>query len=391
MNDILSVKAEKINEWAIAQRREFHKHPEPSYREFKTTLKIKDELEKMGIQTRTITETGVIGILEGKGKGKVLGLRADIDALPVKEDTGLPFSSENDGWMHACGHDSHIAMLLGAAKILSELRNEFTGTIKFIFQPAEEEGTGARTMIEAGVLKDPDVDNVFGMHIFSDFPAGKMLVQEGPLFASADTWQLEVLGKQSHGSAPWQGIDANICATAIVQGFQTIVSRVNDARLPIVINVGTIRGGDRFNITSGKATLDGMNRTFNQEVRKKIPVWMETMIKGICSAYGCSYKFDYHYTCGVVDNDAFMTDIVRKSICKVVGDENIISNQKIMGGEDFSEYMLHVPGSFVCLGTRNEEKDCVYSQHSDHYKIDEDVLKIGIASFVQTAIDYFSL
>lgn len=389
MDEEVRAKTKEIHDWVIDQRRNFHKHPEPSYKEFNTTKAIQAELEKMGIPTKNITETGVIGLLEGKGKGKVLGLRADIDALPVLEDTGLPFTSENVGFMHACGHDCHISTLLGAAKVLSQMKDRLNGTIKFIFQPAEELGTGAQSMVDAGVLKNPDVDNVFGMHIFSDFPVGKILVQDGPMFAGSDVWHLEVYGKQSHGSAPWQGVDANVCATAIVQGFQTIVSRVNDARLPIVINVGKIEAGDRFNITSGKAVLEGMNRSFDAEVRKKIPEWMETMVKGICEAYGCTYKFNYDFTCSPVINDPELTKIVHQAVSEVIGEENIVSGVKIMGGEDFSAYMDHIPGSFVCLGTRNEAKDAVYSQHSNHYKVDEDSLEIGIETFVQFALDYF--
>jgi len=386
-NNMLN-KAKEIQDWVVEHRRDFHRHPELSYKEFRTTKVIKEELEKMGIETKSIGETGIVGIIKGKEGGKVLGLRADIDALPVTEDTGLPFTSENDGAMHACGHDAHGAMLLGAAKLLSGMKDDFTGTVKLIFQPAEEAGTGAKTIIEAGALKDPEVDVILGMHILSDIPYGKVVIQEGPLMASGDTWELEILGKQCHGSAPWQGIDANICAAAIMQALQTIVSRVNDARSPIVINIGTVQGGDRHNITSGKAFLEGMNRTFNEETRKMIPVWMERVIKGICSAYGCEYKFKYAYCLPATINDSETTNHLRKSVERILGEENILQIEKVMGSEDFSEYQLLTKGTFMFLGGGNKEKDCIYPQHSNHFKIDEDAFPIGVACYAQAALDF---
>jgi len=383
-------KAKEMQDWLVEHRREFHRHPELSFKEFRTSKIIKEELEKMGIETKAIGETGVIGLINGRESGKVIGLRADMDALPVQEDTGLDYTSENEGVMHACGHDAHISMLLGAAKLLSGMKNDFKGTVKIIFQPAEETGRGAKTIIEEGVLENPAVDVIVGMHIFADFPCGKIVLQEGPLMASSDTWKLEVIGKQAHGSAPWQGVDANVCAIAITQAFQTIVSRVNDARSPIVINVGTIKGGERFNITSGKVTMEGMNRSFNDEARKMIPVWMERVIKGICSAYDCEYNFKYDMLVGAVINDADVIKQLKESIGSFLGEENIIQVEKIMAGEDFSEYMINVKGAIMLLGAGNIEEDCIYSLHSDHFKIDENAMPIGVASYVQAAMDFLN-
>ena len=387
MENLILNKAKEIQDWVVEHRRDFHIHPELSYKEFRTTKVIKEELEKMGIETRSIGDTGIVGIIKGKEGGKVLGLRADIDALPVTEDTGLDFTSENEGVMHACGHDTHAAMLLGAAKLLSRMKSEFKGTVKLIFQPAEEAGSGAKAIIEKGALKDPAMDVIIGMHIFGNIPCGKVVVQEGPLMASGDTWKLEIMGKQCHGSSPWEGVDANVCAVAIAQALQTIVSRVNDARSPIVINVGTIQAGDRFNITSGKAVIEGMNRTFNEETRKKIPIWMEKVIKGICYAYGCEYKFNYDFLVAATINDQEITKLLRKSVTSVIGEEHILQIEKIMGSEDFSEYMLYTKGAFMLLGGGNEAKGWLYSQHSNHFKIDEDALTIGVACYVQAALD----
>jgi len=387
MENMILNKAKKIQDWVVEQRRDFHKHPELSFKEYRTTKIIKEELREMGIETKPVGETGVIGIINGKEGGRVIALRADIDALPVTEDTGLPFASENAGIMHACGHDTHIAMLLGAAKILSEMKDEFKGIIKLIFQLAEETAAGAKQIIEAGALKNPDVNAIVGMHIFADYPCGKVVVQDGPLLASGDTWKIEIIGKQCHGSAPWQGVDANICAAAIMQALQTIVSRVNDTRSPIVINIGTVHGGQRFNITSGEAILEGMNRTFNEETRKLLPVWMEKVIKGICSAYGCEYTFKYDFLCAATINDVEITKQLVNSVGSVVGKKNVLQIEKLMGSEDFSEYQLYVKGSYMILGAGNSNIDCIYPQHSNHYKTDEDALPIGVASYVQAGLD----
>jgi amidohydrolase len=380
--------SENIRDYVVGMRRDFHQHPEESFKEFRTTQIIVEELEKMGIEVQRISETGAVGILKGAYPGKVVALRADIDALSVTEDTGLPFASENVGIMHACGHDAHGAMLLGAAKLLSGMKNNIKGTIKFIFQPAEETATGAKKMVECGALKNPDVDFIFGMHIWSDTPMGKVMLQEGPLMASGDMWELDIKGKSSHGSAPWQGADAIVCAAAVIGGIQTIVSRKNDVRSPIVINVGTFHGGERYNVTPGSAKLEGMNRAFSPEVRKKLPEWIEEVARNTCAAYGCDYDFNYNFVCAVTKNDEKSTKLAKVSLAKLIGEENVIPSEKIMGSEDFSEYMEHIPGTIMFLGTRNEEKDCCYSHHNNHFKIDEDALPIGVAAYAQVALDY---
>ena len=386
-NDIL-LKAKAIENWVVDFRRDFHKHPEESLKEFRTSKIISEELIKMGLKVEHIGETGIVGILEGFSKGKVIALRADMDALCVTEDTGLEFSSENPGFMHACGHDAHVSMLLGAAKILSEMKDELKGTVKFIFQPAEELAQGAKEMIAGGVLKNPDVDFIFGMHIWADIPVGKISVKDGPIMAGADLWDLTIKGKSCHGSSPWQGIDAITCAAAVIQGVQTLVSRVNDARSPIVINIGTIKGGERFNITPGSVEMNGMNRTFSADSRKKMPDWLKNMISNICKGYNCDFDFDYQFFLGPTVNDVNATRATRKSLMKLVDEENMPQFEKVMGSEDFAEYLERIPGTLILLGCRNEEKGCCYSHHSNHFKIDEDALPLGVASYVQVTLDY---
>lgn len=382
--------AKENYEWMVDLRRDFHTHPEPSFEEFRTTDKIEEELKKMGIETLRVTKTGVVGLLKGGKEGKVIALRADIDALSVNEQTGLSFSSETPGLMHACGHDCHAATLLGAAKILSGMREELQGTVKFIFQPAEEVAGGAKAMIQGGVLENPKVDMIFGMHIWSDVPTGQVALQPGPVMASADCFDLTITGKSAHGSSPWQGVDALTCATAVVQGLHTIATKVNDARQPIVINVGTFHSGERFNVVPGKATIQGMNRAFTEYSRKMLPEWIEKMVKNTCEAYGCEYEYKYEFMCSPTINEEKSTKLARESVAKVVGQENIIAIDKAMGSEDFSEYAQRVPGAFMFLGGRNEEKGCKYSHHSNFFNVDEDALPLGAASYAQVAIDFLN-
>lgn len=377
-------KAQAIQDYVVALRRDFHRHPELSYHENRTSRIVREELEKLGIEVQPVGETGLIGYIRGAQPGKTVALRADMDALPVTEQSGVDYTSENSGVMHACGHDSHTSMLLGAAKLLSEMKDTLKGTVKLVFQPAEELGTGSRFMIQGGALEG--IDAIVGMHVSADFPRGKVVVKDGALMASGDQFKIEIIGKQSHGSAPWQGVDANVCAAAILQGFQTIVSRTNDARSPIVLNTGTIRAGDRFNITSGKAVLEGCNRTFSQEIREKLPVWMENMVKGYCHAYGCEYTFDYTYVCAVTDNDPAVTEKVRKSVVEALGEDCIQPIGLQMGSEDFSYYQMEAPGTFLFLGVGNPEKGCTYSLHSDRFKLDEDAFPYGVTCYVQSAL-----
>ena len=380
--------AKRYYDWIVDIRRDIHMNPEPSFAEFRTSKMIREELEKMGIEVSSPCETGVLGIIKGKEEGKVVALRADMDALSVNEETGLPYASKIPGMMHACGHDAHVAMLLGAAKILSEMKDEIKGTVKFIFQPAEEVVSGAKKMIECGVLENPKVDAAFGMHIWSDVPTGKISLQPGPILASADLWNLTIKGKSCHGSSPWQGVDAVTCMTAILNGFHTIVTRQNDIRNPMVINVGTINAGERFNVVPGKAEITGTNRSFTKESRENLKKWMESMIKSTCEAYGCEYEFTYEFVVSPTINDESVAKIASGAVAKLIGEENLIILEKGMGSEDFSEYTQVVPGALMFLGARNEEKRCNYSHHSNFFNIDEDALSIGAASYAQVALDY---
>ncbi len=385
---VIMEKAQEIKPWMVKLRRDFHMHPEPSFEEVRTSKIIAEKLSEMGIETIPTGKTGVIGLLQGRRPGKVIGLRADIDGLSVTEETGLSYSSKNPGYMHACGHDTHITELLGAAKMLSDLRNELTGSVKFIFQPAEEAGNGAAYMIRHGALENPKVNMIVGMHTFGLIEAGKVVVQKGPLMASIDVWKLTIEGKSCHGSSPWQGVDSMPCAVAIMEGFQTIVSKFNDARNPIVINIGTVKAGERFNVVPGKVQMTGANRAFSDYSREMIPKWLKRMIDNVCNAYGCRAEFEYENGCSPTINEADSTELVKKSAVKVVGEENVIQIPPVMGSEDFSTYLEKVPGTFMILGGGNVEKGWMYSQHSNHFIIDENCLVVGSSIYVQTALDF---
>lgn len=382
--------AKENHQWMIDLRRGLHRQPEVSLQEFKTTDKIEEELNQMGIETLRITKTGVVGLLKGAKEGKVIALRGDIDALTVNEETGLPFTSEVSGVMHACGHDFHISMMLGAAKILSEMKDELEGTVKFIFQPAEEVAQGAKMMIEAGVLENPKVDMIVGMHIQPDIELGQIALQPGSVSASADTFDLNITGKSAHGSSPWQGVDALTCATAVVQGLHTIATKVNDARQPIVINVGTMHSGERFNVVPGKATIQGMNRTFTEYSRKMLPQWIEKMVKNTCEAHGCEYEYDYKFMCSSIINDEKSTKLAQDALEKIIGKENLITMDKLMSSEDFSEYLQKVPGTYMFVGGGNTEKGWTHSLHSNFFNVDEEALPIGAASYAQVAVDFLN-
>ena len=376
--------AKNIADWMIERRRLFHRHPELGNQEVWTTARLLQELSDLGIGAEKISKTGVVGTIRGKGPGKTVALRADIDALPVTEQTGYDFASGTPGMMHACGHDGHMGMLLGAARMLQETRDSWNGSVRLIFQTAEELGLGANEAIAAGALDG--VDAIFGMHLFPLLETGKIAVQEGPVFASGDSFNFDIFGRQCHGSSPWDGVDAIACACAAVMNLQTIVSRVNDARLPIVINVGTIQGGDRSNITPGHVAITGSTRSFDEGVRKQLPDWIEQVIKGTCDTYRCTYTYEYIPLLGAVINPPDLIRTVRGPLREALGHDAVTTIPEFMGSEDFSFYQYKVPGVYYAVGCRNEKKDCIYSMHSDHYKMDEDALPYGAAAYVTSAL-----
>lgn len=378
--------AKKYKQNIIELRREFHKYPEASLKEFETSKRIKAVLEKIGLEPEIIADTGVTATIQGGTKGKTLLLRADIDALSVQELNDCEYKSQNEGLMHACGHDCHISMLLGAAMILNDIKDDLKGSVRLIFQPAEEVALGAKKVIKAGVLKD--VDGVFGMHIWSSVEAGSVCVQPGPLMASADIFSINITGKGGHGSAPHQGVDAVVASSAIVMNLQTMVSREFDPLEPVVVSIGSIHSGTRFNVIASEGVLEGTTRCFNHEIRDQFPKIIERIAGETAKSFRAEAELDYTLGTSAVINDEKASKLAEKSLEKI--DAKSVVIEKITGAEDFSEYLNEVPGVMALLGCRNEEKDAIYPQHHPKYTIDEDVLETGSALYAQYAQDFLN-
>ncbi|PRR69452.1 M20 family metallopeptidase [Clostridium thermopalmarium] len=377
---------EKYKQYIIDLRREFHAYPEPSLYEFKTSEKIKRELDNMGISYVPIAGTGVLATIKGKKEGKTVALRADIDGLSVEECNNVEYKSQNKGYMHACGHDCHIAMLLGAAKILNAIKDKLNGTVKLMFQPAEEVAEGAKRMIKEGALEG--VDGVFGIHVWSDIEYGKVCVEEGPRMASADLFTIKVKGKGGHGSAPHQGIDAVVASSAIVMNLQSIVSREISPLENAVVSVGSLKAGSRFNVIASEGILEGTTRCFNPEIRENFPKILERVAKNTAEAYRATAELEYNFATPVVINDVKCSKIA-SGAAKKVGIETT-HLEKISGGEDFGEFMNRVPGVIALLGVRNAEKGACYPQHHPNYSVDEDALPLGSSLYAQYAVDFLN-
>ena len=384
--------SEKYDGYIIEQRRHFHAHPELPLQEVNTSADIIERLKAIdGIEVVTYEGlTGCIGILKGAKPGKTVVLRADIDGLPVNEQTGLPFASKNPGKMHACGHDCHISMQLGAAKILSELRNELSGTVKFFFQPAEEVAQGAKQYIAKGLMKD--VDGVFGMHIWSQVDAPRFSLQHGERMASADAFTLTVKGKAAHGSAPHLGNDAILAAAAIIMNLQSVASRANDPLNALVVTIGTFDGGQRFNIVADKVSMDGTVRTFSRAFRDTVEERIRSIAEQTAACYGCTAELEYNYLCNAVINDnAELVEIGRNAASKLFGDDILVDFEKLTGSEDFSFLMDEAPGIYGFLGARSDKvPGSELSNHHECFTVDEDALHHGSAIAAQFAYDFLS-
>lgn len=377
-------------EYITEIRRYFHMHPELSYQEHETTKKITEELESMGIHYEIPEEepkTGVIAWIEGNKPGRVVALRADIDALNVTEQTDVEYKSQNEGKMHACGHDAHTAMLLGAAKILSSVKDEIEGKIYLIFQPAEELGTGAKYMMRQGTWYE-EIENIYGAHIWSVLESGKISVEAGERMAAADMFNIKIKGKSGHGSMPHETVDAVVVGSAVVQAIQQLVSRNYSPLDSVTVTIGSFHSGNRFNIIAGEAEMEGTNRYFSQEIANRIENDMRRVINGVCDAYGADYELDYTYILGATTNDEESSKIAEKAVEKVAGSEALQKMVKTTGGEDFSYYLKDKPGCFGFIGARNEAIGACYPHHNEKFNIDEEVLANGAGVYAQYALDF---
>lgn len=388
-NEVISIKDE-----IIKLRRNFHMNPELGFEEYETSKFIKEYLDKEGISYESYAKTGVCGIIRGdleEKKDRVIGLRSDIDALPIEEKNKCEYISTVKGKMHACGHDGHAAILLGVAKILNRNRELFGGTIKLIFEPAEETIGGARYMIEEGVLTDPNVDIMCGLHLDENINCGQVEVKFGAVNAASNPFKVEVMGVGGHGAYPSSAIDPIVISSNIINALQNIVSREVNPLNSAVITVGSIHGGTGANIIPEKVTLTGIIRTLNSEDRQLVTRRVDEIAKGIGLTLRGKVKIEIEESYPMLINDKNSVNKLRHAAIKVIGEENVLEQEyPHMGVESFAYFANEIPSVFYFLGCRNEEKGIIHPAHSSLFDIDEDALMIGVAIQCQMVLDYLT-
>lgn len=379
-------KAYALEPWLIETRQYFHKHPELSLKEVNTTQKIVEILQSFNIEVVTFKDhTGCLGIIRGAKPGKTIAIRSDIDALPIEEENEIDYKSVNPGCMHACGHDAHLTMNLGAAKILNEMKEELSGTIIHVFQPAEEIGDGA--MLISNHPWFEEVDEIMGIHIWNDLPAGTINVEEGSRMAAADHFIIDIEGVSGHGAAPHQTIDATIVAAEIVSNLQTLVSRELNPLDALVVSVGRMTSGTAFNVISGSAQLEGTVRYYTREKAETIKNDIQRIVSATALMHNAKATLEYHYYTGPVINDKECVDTTIRAIDNLFGKSVLTDYPKCMLAEDFSYYLTKKPGVFVFLGSNNPSIEAHYPHHNARFNVDESVLKMGCALMAQYAIE----
>ncbi|MFY9553840.1 MAG: amidohydrolase [Blastocatellia bacterium] len=387
--------AEAIRAKLVEQRRDFHMHPELSNREERTSRVVAERLRAIGLdEVRTgVGKHGVVALLKGAKPGPVVAVRADMDALPIQETIDVPYKSRTPGVKHACGHDVHTTVQLGVAEILSKMREQIPGSVKFIFQPAEEgapqgEEGGAAFMIKEGALENPRPAAIFGLHTMPSIEAGQIAYHSGPAMASSDRFTITIRGKKSHGAQPQLGVDAVIVAAECVTALQTIRSRRIDPLEPLVITVGTINGGDRYNVIAGEVRMEGTMRTLNEEVRKRAQEMMRQTLASVTSAYGATADLQFDSPNPVTYNDPRLVEETLVTIRRLVGDANLIAPKPFMPAEDFSLYQQVVPGFFYFLGVGNKAKGISAGWHTAEFDVDEESLVVGVKVMANVLLDY---
>ncbi len=377
----------------VQWRRSIHQKPELGFQEKITADFIANKLRQWQIPHQTqIAQTGIVATIEGtNNSNKVLAIRADMDALPIQEANEVPYRSLHDGKMHACGHDGHVAIALGTAYYLSQHPEAISGKVKIIFQPAEEGPGGAKPMIEAGVLKNPDVDAIIGLHIWNNLPLGTVGVRKGALMAAVECFRCTISGRGGHGAMPHQTVDSIVVASQVVNALQTIVSRNVNPIDSAVVTVGTFHGGTALNVIADSTTISGTVRYFNPELESFIQERVEAIIAGICQSYGATYDLDYWQLYPPTINHPEIADLVKEVATEVVETElGVVPECQTMGGEDMSFFLQEVPGCYFFLGSANPDKDLAYPHHHPRFDFDETVLSMGVEIFVRCVERFFS-
>lgn len=381
-DEILSLKDEMIQ-----IRRDFHQHPELGMEEKRTSENIAKRLGELGLEVKTsIGRTGVVGLLKGKNSGRTVLLRADMDALPIHEKNNVPYRSRNDGIMHACGHDGHMAILLTVAKILNAHRKDLTGRIKFVFSPGEEGFAGARFMIEDGALKDPQVDAAFALHLMTSIPIGFVALRSGPMMACMDSFTIKIKGKSGHAASPEEGADAILMSAQVISTLQSLISKEVSPMIPLVVHVGTIHGGNAFNIVAEHVELKGTVRTHDEILRKSMPERIDRIVKGVTEALRGTHKLDYKFDYPPVINDAVMTELVKGIGAQVVGGEQVLEVPSVMLSDDMGFFLKQVPGCYFFVGAGSAEKGFDQPHHNARFDFDEEALVVGAEVMIRVAL-----
>lgn len=391
-------RARMLQDRIVGWRRHIHAHPELGMEEFETSKLVRQVLEELGIEVRwgpeaTGTPTGVVGILRGtapgQGPARCVGIRADMDCLPIQERTGLPFASRHPGKMHACGHDAHTAILLGTAALLAAMRSSFRGTVKFFFQPAEEGPGGGEPMVKAGVMENPKVDMVLALHVGTIQDTGTISLKPGPSTAAADTAVITIKGKGAHGAWPHNGVDAIVAAGHAIVALQTLVSRETAPLESVVFTIGTIHGGYANNVIADEVKMEATVRTLKKEIREAMPGRIERVLKGVTEALGASYELEYVWGYPTMVNDPRVCRLVEQRAAAMLGRENVlIRDEPGMGAEDFAYFTEAAPGCMFGLGAGSAAKGIKAPGHSPFFTVDEDALPVGVALFADVALAF---
>lgn len=371
----------------IATRRDLHRHPELGFEEHRTAALVAERLQSLGYEVHTgIGKTGVVGVLRGTQPGKTVGLRADMDALPIHEETPHAFASQTPGVMHACGHDAHVAILLGAAAVIAQRKGDLHGTVCLLFQPAEEGHGGAQATIDDGLFERFGIERMYGLHVWSMCDSGTLGFRAGPIYASADMLNIEILGRGGHASAPNTAIDPICTAASFVTSVQQVVSRFVDPLEPAVVTIGSIHAGSAGNVIPRTCTMKGTVRTFDEGVRDAMPAQIERVLRACCDASGAQYAYDYARVFPVTANDAAQTAYARALASALIGEERTFEADRVMGSEDFSFFAQRVPACYFTLGVRGGASSA-HPHHSSSFDIDERALAVGVRMMAALALD----
>ena len=378
----------RITPELVALRRDFHQHPELAFHETRTAQVIAERLRSLGLEVQTgVGKTGVVGLLHGRSGSRTIGIRADIDALPITETVALPYRSQNQGIMHACGHDGHAAAALSVARILAEHRDEVPGTIKFLFQPAEESANGAEEMIKDGAFRNPTVDAILSLHLWNYLPVGTVGFRAGAIFASADEVHIVIQGKGGHGGLPHQTIDPIPVAAQIILALQLLVSRNISPFDPAVLTIGMVQAGSAFNVIPEQVTMKGTIRAYDMKVRDYLVERAEETVRGICLGAGATYEFNSRFCCPPVVNDEGVTAVARRAAQRVLGEGKVVTAAQATTGDDVAYFNQQAPGCYFLVGSGNAQKGYTRPHHHQEFDFDEDALPVAVAVLAQGALD----